>query len=364
VRAVQWAALALWVAAAQAHAAEPPALRSVPPEALRAGVDRNTLQTLEAGALTLAVDGTSSLALPFRAQRVELDLTTSGVLMVTWAARTPGVEFQPFGPPWRHLTLRPGASTVTLDFRLAAGWTAASEPQIGITGSGSVTIRGVRVLPPDPDPVRQLAAFDRAELWAPESLGHTTINLLTHSYWSASRGTWLSDVVALAAAIAFGLALAVTWLRGGRPRPALALAAAALVASGLWGAHLLVRFVPVFDLRPTPDPETRIRENYWVLPDVASVAALAREKIAPGERVGIVARDKDWFAPQTICFNLAPRPCVFLRPNEAVHHGISGVGALRDDEIDAIVFFRGDWTPAGFERVAGLGPTRYVARRR
>jgi hypothetical protein len=227
-----------------------------------------------------------------------------------------------------------------------------------------VTIRGVRVLPPDPDPARQVEAFDRANFWAPESLGHTTINLLTISYWTASTGRWLADVVALAAAIAFAIVLAVTRLRGGRPRPALALAVAALVASGLFGAHLLVRFVPAFDLRPTPDPETRIRENYWMLPDVGSLAELAREKLAPTDRVGIVARDRDWFAPQTICFNLAPRPCVFLRPNEQVHHGISGVGALREDEIDAIVFFRGDWTPPGFERVAGLGPTRYLARRR
>ena len=355
--------LALWAAVGPASASEP-ALRPVAVEALRAGVDPATPQRLEAGALTLWVDGTSSLVLPFRAQVVELDVQTSGVVMLTFAARTAGVEYQPFGPPWRHLVLRDGVRTVRLDYRTAVSWTTSSELAIGLTGAGTVTVRGVRVLPIDPDAARQVEAFDRANLWAPESLGHTTINLLTPSLWRASSGRSLADVVALLAAVAFALALAGTRLRGGRARPALALAVAALVASGLWGAHLLVRFVPAFDLRPTPDPETRIRENYWVIPDVGTVAALARETLGPKERVGIVARDRDWFAPQTICFNLAPRPCVVMRPNEPVHHGIAGVGQLRDDEIDAIVFYRGEWTPAGFERVAGVGPTRFVARRR
>jgi hypothetical protein len=53
-----------------------------------------------------------------------------------------------------------------------------------------------------------------------------------------------------------------------------------------------------------------------------------------------------------------------MAPNEQVHHGIGGTGALRDDEIDAIVSLRGEWTPPGFEREAAIGQLRYVARRR
>jgi hypothetical protein len=363
LRCVTAPALALLVAAAPAAAGE--GLVPAPLDALRPGPEAAALVTLRPDGLAIGVEGTTGLAAPklSGAQVLELDVDVAGVMLLTWAARTPGAEFAPFGPPWRHLTVPVGRSTLRLDLRIARDWTTAAEPQIGLTGTGTVVVRALRWLPPDRDAERQVAAFDRANFWAPESMGHTTINLLTHPFWSEARRIWLTDVVAAVAAVAFAVVLAATRLRGGRPRPALALAVAALVASGLWGAHLLVRFLPVFDLRPTPDREQRIRENYWVAPDVGALAALARERLGPTERVGVVARERDWFGPQTLCFNLAPRPCVIMRPGQPVHHGIYGVGALRDDEIDAIVFFRGEWTPPGFQRIAGLGPNRWLGRR-
>jgi hypothetical protein len=355
-------ALLLWAGAASASEA---GLWPLPIDALRDAAEASTLHRLGPDGLEVWVEGTSSLALPLRgAQVVELDVDVTGILLLTWAPRTTALEFLPFGPPWRHLTLPAGRSTIRLDFRIAKNWTAGSDPHLGLTGFGNVLIRAVRWLPADRDPRRIDAAYDAANFWAPESMGHTTINMGTLPYWRASHGRWLADVVAAVAALAFGLVLAVTRLRTGRARPALALATAALVASGLWGAHLLVRFLPTFDLRPTPDREERIRRNMWVAPDVGAMAALARERLGPAERIGVVAREKDWFGPQTICFNLAPRPCVLMKQGEKIHRGISGVGELRDDEIDAIVFFRADWTPPGFERVAVLSPTRYLARRR
>jgi hypothetical protein len=76
---------------------------------------------------------------------------------------------------------------------------------------------------------------------------------------------------------------------------------------------------------------------------------------------------KGWFAPQTLCFNLAPRPCAIVPAGvrEPEHAGISSVGRLRDDELDAIVAYRpGVPVPEGFTPVAALGQSLYVARRR
>jgi hypothetical protein len=344
-------------------AAAEPELRPVPLDALRASVTRIPHAFTERG-LELGTEESLLLVLPFEAQVVELDVTASGIVQLTWAAKSPGFPYLPFGPPWRYVTLSPGRSTVSMDYRTAESWTTRAELQVGLTGPGSMIIHAMRALPLEPDPGRQRAAFDRARLWAPESIGHTTINFLTRSFWSASERVWLSDVVAVVAALAFLAALTVPLLLRRRPRPALALAIGGVVAIGLWDAHMLVRFLPAFELAPHLDPETRIRENYFVAPDVGAVAALARKTLGPAERVGVIGRQKDWFGPQAICFNLAPRPCVFMAPNEQVHHGIGGVGALRDDEIDAIVSLRGDWTPPGFEREAAIGQLRYVARRR
>jgi hypothetical protein len=255
---------------------------------------------------------------------------------------------------------------VRLDLRITEGWTPASVPVLGFTGAGKVVVHAMRVLPLERDSAAAAAAFDRARLWAPESIGHTTINFLTPSFWSASRGVWLTDVVAGAAAVAFVAALAFWRVRRRRLEVARALAVAALVSAGLWNVHLLVRFLPAFKLHPTPDVEERIRDNYEVAPDVGALAALARATLGPGERVGAVGVPKGWFAPQTICFNLAPRRCAILSAGvpESVHAGISGVGRLRDDELDALVMYRAGPVPPGFVPVAALGTNAVVARRR
>ena len=363
-RAVQLAtAVLLALASPAASAAEPV---PVPLESLRGRLETTLPHAFTAEGLELSVDGNASVSLPLAGQVLELDVESSGPVMLTWASRTPGRPFHPFGPPWRHLTLPRRRTIVRLDLRTSEGWTPASTPMLGLTGAGKVVVHGLRLLPLERDPAAAAAAFDRARLWAPESIGHTTINFLTPSFWSASRGVWLSDVVAGAAAVAFAAALAFSWLRRRRLAVARALAAAALVAAGLWNVHLLVRFLPSFALRPTLDVEARIRDHYDVAPDVGALAALARATLRPDERVGAMGVPKGWFAPQTLCFNLAPRRGVILSAgvSEPEHAGISGVGRLRDDELDAIVAYRAGPLPPGFVPVAALGSSAVVARRR
>jgi hypothetical protein len=49
---------------------------------------------------------------------------------------------------------------------------------------------------------------------------------------------------------------------------------------------------------------------------------------------------------------------------EREHRGISGVGRLRDDELDALVVYRASPIPDGFVPVASLGSSAMVLRRR
>ena len=173
-------------------------------------------------------------------------------------------------------------------------------------------------------------------------------------------------MVAGIAAVAFAIALGISWRRRGRPGVARGLAAGVLVAAGLWNAHALVRLLPAFHLRPTFDVEERIRDHYDVAPDVGALAALARATIRPGEKVGALSLPKGWFAPQTLCFNLFPRPCVILSDGAAgpEHAGIMGVGRLRESEVDAVLGYRAPALPPGFAPVTGVGPTAVIARRR
>jgi hypothetical protein len=335
-------------------------------ESLRGQLGTQVPHAFTRRGIELTVDGNQPLTLPFAAQAIELDVEAGGPVLLTWTTQTPGKQPRPFGPPWRHVTLPRTRSAVVLDLRITEGWSASAQPMLILTGAGLVVIHGIRVLPIERDPAVAAAEFDRARFWAPESIGHATINFLTPSYWSASRGTWLSDVVAAVAVAAFAAAVAFSWYRRRRPGLARALAAAAVVAAGLWNLHLLVRFLPAFHLRPTPDVEARIRENYDMAPDVGALAALARAQLGPRERVGTLSVPKGWFAPQTLCFNLFPRRCVVLSDGSPgpEHTGISGVQRLREDEVDAIVAYRAAVLPPGWVPVAGFGSSTVIARRR
>ncbi len=360
-----WAALAAALAvAAPVSAGAEPAPRTVPLEALRARLGALLPMALTARGLEIHVDRYAYVPLPFAAQELELDAEADGPVLLTWAARSAsGVKL--YGPPWRYTVVPHAPATLRLDLRITRGWNPSVQSVLFLKGGGTVIVHAMRARPVAPDLGAALASYDRALLWAPESIGHTTINFLTPSYWSASGGTWLSDVVAAGALAVFVGTLAAIGLRRRRWAPGLAVAMAALFAVGAWNAHFLVRFLPAAKLSFDPDPEARIRDNYYFDPEFGALAALARATLRPDERVGAMAAPGDWFAPQTLCFDLAPRRCVVVKPGEQEHVGISGLGRLRSDEIDAIVAFgKTGPLPDGFVPVAAVSPDAVVARRR
>jgi hypothetical protein len=233
-----------------------------------------------------------------------------------------------------------------------------------VDGAGRALVRAIRVSAPPGAPEDARRGYDRARFWGPDSVDPVLINHFKPAFWSESRGGWLADRLAVAALVAFAGALALVRARTGRWTAGRPLAVAALLAVAAWNGHFLVRFLPMANLALTPDPDDRVRENHYYLPAFGALAALARETLRPDERVGAVGASQSWFVPQALCFNLAPRRCAIVKSGERVHRGIGGVGTLRDDELDAIVGYRGGPPPEGFEIVASIGPRAWVARRR
>ena len=155
------------------------------------------------------------------------------------------------------------------------------------------------------------------------------------------------------------LALRRRWI----PAPFLAVAGVALALAG--NAVFLVRAWPALALRPRTDAGERLRENLHFAPALGALTALARESIGPGERVGVQAKPNDWFAWETVCFHLAPRPCVRVVPTAIAHEGLPGVERLVTDQLDVVVYLdAGAPLLPGFSSVASVGPGAFVARRR
>jgi len=310
--------------------------------------------------IEIDVDGRAFLLLPFPgAVEIELECVSDGMLNVYRASESGMGE-----PPFRYSAIPRGTARLRFDLLESDKWTYRSRPVLLFDGSTRLSITGIHVRPPPRDPELLRTAIDRAAFWAPESIGHTTINFLTPTLWSVMDGIFLADVVAGSAVVVFAVALAGIRIARRRWNPGIALSIAALAAVAAQDAHFLVRLVPAVNLSLPADPEVRIRDNYYFAPEMGALASLARATIRHDETVGVVGAPDDWFAPQAMCFNLAPRQCGIVKPGETSYAGISGIGRLRLDEMDAIVYIGGrDPLPPGFGPVAGVGRRAFIARR-
>jgi hypothetical protein len=306
------------------------------------------------------VDGRAFLLLPFPgAVEIELDCVSDGILNVYRASESGMGQ-----PPFRYRVVPGGTARLRFDLLESVKWTYGARPVLLFDGSTRLSIIGIRVRPPPSDPELLKTAIDRAAFWAPESIGHTTINFLTPTFWSVTDGIFLPDVLAGSAAVIFVVALAGMRIARGRWNPGIALSIAALAAVAAQNAHFLVRIVPAAKLSFPADPEIRIRDNYYFATEMGALASLARSTIRHDEKVGVIGAPGDWFAPQTMCFNLAPRRCGIVKPGETSYAGVSGTGRLRLDELDAIVCIGGrDPLPPGFAPVASVGRRAFIARR-
>ncbi len=210
-----------------------------------------------------------------------------------------------------------------------------------------------------------LQGRDEALRWAPLRIGHTTINYLGAPVWQASTDLLLYEVLG-GAFLVLAVGGALAWLvvrRRWRPAPFLAAVGVTLTLAG--NGLFLARVWPVLALRPLADPATRLRENFHFRPELGALAALAQESIGLDESVGVQTWAEDWFAWETLCFHLAPRPCVQVVPGASVFKGMPGTDELVADQIDVLVYLDAGVNPLpGFSRHAALNSNAWVARRR
>jgi hypothetical protein len=307
----------------------------------------------------------ATLLLPFRGVPIlELDLTTSAPMVLTYASKLDGRNLIINAAPWRRVELPGGGRSVTLELRATRGWSESARPALLFAGAGNVELTALRVGEAVLDRAAARDDGDRAFFWSGESPTISSVNLIAPPTWSQGGGLPFADRVAIASALAGLLvALLLRW-RTGRWVPGPALATTALLVVGLPGAYGALRFLSAWRLTPIEDPEERIRSGYALSPQLGELAVLSRARLGPGDRVGVIGKPEDWSGPQTLCFNVAPRRCAIVREGEEPSRGISGVGRIPTAELDVLVALDvAASPPPGFVEVARVGPGTYIARR-
>jgi len=357
-------ALALSLPGAPARAAP---MEELPVSVLARAAKANVPLVLSSRGLELEVERQTSLVLPLKgAQELGIDYQSSGIVLLTYITVDPAARSLPDhrGPPYRYKRVAPGRGHLDLDLLETARWTRNGFPYLLLEGAGKFTITGLRYRPSGPDDASVRAAVDRAVFLSPVSIGFTTINLLYVPWWRITERTFLYNRLGWAFAVLVGLAVA--GFLGLRRRLELlrSIALAALAVTALSDAVFLSKFLPATRPLLRLDPEERIRENYYYAPKLGALAALARATLRPGDRVGVRGLGADWFAPEVLCFDLAPRRCVTLAPGEREYLSPSRIDRLRLEDLDAIVSIDSDEPiPPGFVRVAGVSANAFIARR-
>ncbi len=339
-------------------------LHPVPLDAIVPQMETDGPLRLAPAGLQLDIDRRQTLTLPLRGlDLLELDVRSEGYFTLVWSDDGPPDTGRWPQPP-HYQRLPPGISTVRIPMLVGGAALAGGRPVLMVDGTGRLTITAVRASPLAPAPSDAKRQSDLATLLFPETIWHTTVNRLTPPQLSADPPRWFADRAALLGAVAAVVAGGLAWRRGGAPRAAAkGLVAGCLVASALSDGLLLVRLLPAFRLAPPPRVEERIRDNYYFDAEFGALAALARSTLRPTERVGTIAAADDWFTRQTLCFNLAPRPCVKVEGAGPRFPDLAGVRRLSLDELDAVVVSGDAVAPAGFVPVARVSPYAFVARR-
>lgn len=322
--------------------------------------------TLRPEGLSFPVEGWVAVFLPLpNVEILEVDYHAQGHVQLTWGSAKGTSAPSPQTPPWHHERLGPGKGRATLDLRTTPAWSPDRVPILHFEGTGEVVLTGLRARPSLPGPEAATQARDEAFRWAPLRVGHTSINFLDLPRWKDSKDLSLYGVLggAFLLAACGGLLGLLALGRGWRPAPVLAVAAVAAILAG--NAAFLVRAWPVLHLAPVTDSGERLRRNMDLHPTAGALAALAREAVGPGERVGVQSGPADWFAWETICFHLQPRPCARVVPGAKAFEGLPGTEPIPADRIDVVVYLQArDPLLPGFAPVASLGPRAFVARRR
>lgn len=332
--------------------------------ALRPKVQCSGPCVVKGAGLELAVDRTASCVLPIRgARRLTLSYEAGSSFRLDWTPMPTRADknWRPDSQFMQGLAIAPGPGRCELDLRPSPDWQGDSQVVLIFEGTGRFAIQAATADYLEPE-ARGAAEKRWAFFWLPERARHTTVNLVTPVYWDIRTGRSWTVVWGWATTVLLVLAALVAWfwrpLRAPYRLPLLALACVMV-----YQVHMLIRFWPMLHKELLATADECIRDNYFS-PEFGQLAATARKTIPMDATVQIAGKPGDWFAPQTLAFNLAPRSCGIKNKKRETYRGIGGLTGIRPEDADYFISFYGAGTPPPeFIKIYEQSPQVFIARR-
>lgn len=259
------------------------------------------------------------------------------------------------------MKIREGDDEIHINLKDTINWDYDSYPYLIIEGTGKLILETVSgSVVSDKSSIKK--EKDRAFFWRHEQIRSMSMNFLTPVYWSYTSGYLWPDVLAL---LFFVIAIPVTsisYFNGKDFRKSFT--TISIITVIIFNAHFIIRFIPVVNFGFYLPNKEKIRK-YYFRDDFGNLVADAMEMVNTSDKAAFMGPQRDWFAKETLCFNIAPTPCVYYEPDSKKLKGLMDVYGIESSDINVVVSYNSDYLlPPGFKKILIQNKNSFIARKK
>jgi len=256
------------------------------------------------------------------------------------------------------MKIRKGDGELHINFKDTINWEYDSYPYLIIKGTGKLVFEQViGSVVSDRSLIKK--EKDRAFFWRPEQVRTMSMNSLTPVYWRYTSGYLWPDVLAiLFCVIAIPVTL-ILYLNGRNFKKAFTILS--IITLIIYNAHFLIKFIPIVNVGFYLPNQEKIKK-YYFREDFGNIVAKARETVQSSDKVAFMGAERDWFSKEALCFNIAPTPCVYYKPDSEKLTGLMDVYGIMSSDINVVVSYNSDYAlPPGFKKIITFNKNSFIA---
>ena len=328
----------------------------IPP--LPAMFESDAIKSQKDDAILFEIDKRAAIILKIRQiSGLTLDYEADGYFRITYTTIPEG-EYLIVPHMLMVKTIFKGEGKLEIDLRHTINWSPDSFPLLLIEGTGKISFKNIRAKTVA-DQSRYLTEKNSAFFWRPEEARVTTINFLTPVYWNFSKGTYWPEILGYTFLITVFIFTIAAYFR--KTDLSGIVPAISILAIMIYGSHFAIRFIPMVNNGIFLSNSEKIKRFYF-RPEFGQLAAAAREIIGPDKNVVFMGEDKDWMAPEALCFNIAPTKCAFYKQGADVYYNVYKLIPMNPKEADVVVSYNSKYEiPPGFTKKFVLNKNTFIA---
>ena len=249
---------------------------------------------------------------------------------------------------------------VHINLRDTINWDYNSFPYFVIEGTGRLVLEQVSAAVVPGQAVIEKEK-NRAFFWRPEQVRSMSMNFLTPVYWRYTSGYLWPDVLAIMFLVIAIPVTLISFLKRKDFKKAFTLLS--IISVLIFNDHFLIRFMPIVNTGFYLPNQEKIKK-YYFREEFGNIVAEARDAITASDKVVFMGPERDWFSKETLCFNIAPIPCVYYKPDSEKLAGLMDAYWINSSDVNVVVSYNSQYPlPSGFKKIFSQNKNTFIAKK-